>query len=185
MSRAGPNDDVYPTPDRIFRPLDSLLRFDLDVAANRHNAKCRRYYTERDNGLIQPWNGRSVFVNPPYGRKDYPTGSWVAKARETVKEFDNRVTLMIPVKADTTWYHDGIWGRNRVRDSAILLGPIPGRWYQLDEGRGLYVELLELRGRVSFRGEDETGWFASAVVLFNAGRRPVLPALQTFARSCA
>jgi hypothetical protein len=90
--------------------------------------------------------------------------------------------MLVPVKAETAWYNDLVWGRNRVIASSVLRGPVPGRWYRLDERWGS-VELLELRGRVNFaEGEKETpswsGFFASAVVLYNAGKRPVLPDLE-------
>lgn len=70
-----------------------------------------------------------------------------------------------------------------MQTSAILRGPLPGRWYRLEEAWG-YVELLELLGRVEFEGQEGPGFFASAVVLFNAGRRPVLPQLESL-RSAA
>lgn len=49
--------------------------FDLDVAAAPHNAKCERFYTREDDGLILPWSGR-VWCNPPYS----DCGAWVRKA---------------------------------------------------------------------------------------------------------
>ncbi len=43
---------------------------DLDPAscelANRV-VKATRFYTEQQNGLMQPWNARSLWLNPPYG----------------------------------------------------------------------------------------------------------------------
>jgi phage N-6-adenine-methyltransferase len=173
----GPKNDIYPTPDWLWSPLNELLAFDLDTAANKLNAKCRRYYDERQNGLVQPWNGGSVWCNPPYGAT---TGEWVWKGRRTVAEFGNRVTMLVPVKADTEWYSRGVWSLNRVVSSGrIDAGRIQGRWYRLKESLG-FVELLELEGRIKFAA-DNTGWFASAVVLFNSGPHAVLPELRRVA----
>lgn len=43
---------------------------DLDPASceqANHVVKATKYYSIKDNGLLQPWYGR-VFCNPPYGR---------------------------------------------------------------------------------------------------------------------
>lgn len=50
--------------------------FDLDVAAASHNAKCRRFYDLRDDGLDAPWDAQHVWCNPPYSNLD----AWVSKA---------------------------------------------------------------------------------------------------------
>lgn len=170
-----PRAGVWPTPDRLFRPLEQLLRFDLDAAATARNTRCKRFHSPRANGLVQPWDGASVWCNPPYGQKP-GTETWVAHGRRECERLRNRVTLLVPVKAETAWYQDLVWGRNQVIDSLVLTGQVPGRWYRLREP-DFFVELLELRGRVSFGG-DGPGWFASAVVLFNAGPEPVLPYLD-------
>lgn len=178
MKPPDPRRGVWSTPDWLFQPLNALLRFDLDAAASRENAKCRRYFSEQRSGLTRPWDGTSVWCNPPYGQKP-GTGTWVEHGRGWAERLRNRVTMLVPVKADTAWYHDLVWGCCRVQTSAKLDGALPGRWYRLKEAAG-YVELLELRGRVAHGGMDGPGFFASAVVLFNAGPRPVLPQLEGY-----
>ena len=59
------NDDQY-TPPWVFDAMG--LRFDLDVAAPPGGVPwipCDRYYTQEDDALIQPWEGR-IWMNPPY-----------------------------------------------------------------------------------------------------------------------
>lgn len=59
------SDDWY-TPEWIFTGLG--LTFDLDVAAPVDGplfVPCRRWYSESDDGLTEPWEGL-VWCNPPY-----------------------------------------------------------------------------------------------------------------------
>lgn len=61
--------DVWLTPRRI---LDPLGPFDLDPCTPPEQPwpTAARRYTEADNGLIKPWEGR-VWMNPPYSRPAY------------------------------------------------------------------------------------------------------------------
>ena len=48
------------TPQDLFDRLsEEFGGFDLDVCANAENAKCPRYFTEKDDGLSQDWKGRT------------------------------------------------------------------------------------------------------------------------------
>lgn len=180
MRRPDPRKGKWSTPDHIFKPLDQVLHFDLDVAASPDNAKCPRYFTKRTSALERAWDGRSVWHQPPYGQTP-TTADWMAYAHGQVLQLRNRVTSLIPVKADTRWYHQLVWGQNKVQTSANLSGPLPGRWYRLRERWG-FVELLELLGRIPFGGAKGGGFFASAVVVFNAGPHPVLPRMSQLDR---
>lgn len=172
MRPSDPNKGVWPTPDWLFEPLHRRHRFDLDAAASRSNAKCGRFYSVRTSALSQPrWNSRCFWLNPPYGCEP-GTGTWVEYARNQVELGHARAgCLLIPVKAETAWYQDAVWGDCCVANSRkVTTGPLQGRWYRLRE-RQWPVEILELRGRVSFSAGDtktETGFFASALVFFNA-----------------
>ena len=57
--------DMWETPQDLFDDLDREFHFDLDVCATQENAKCKRYYTPEQDGLIQPWKG-TCWCNPPY-----------------------------------------------------------------------------------------------------------------------
>ena len=47
----------WATPQAFFDQLDSEFHFTLDPCANQSNHKCDLYFTEEDNGLVQPWGG--------------------------------------------------------------------------------------------------------------------------------
>ena len=51
----------WATPDDFFRRLNQEFRFNLDPCAHPDTAKCERYFTERDNGLLQDWGCSRVF----------------------------------------------------------------------------------------------------------------------------
>lgn len=78
--------------------------FDVDVCASDSNHKAPEYYTADTDGLQQVWRG-NVWLNPPYGRV---IGDWVKKAVESVNEEEGdceSVTLLIPARTETKWWH--------------------------------------------------------------------------------
>jgi hypothetical protein len=68
------SDDYY-TPPWIFERM--ALEFDIDVCAPPDGIAwipAARYFTQADDGLVQPWEGR-VWMNPPY-RHTLPTDGY-------------------------------------------------------------------------------------------------------------
>lgn len=93
--------DEWPTPQEFFDRLNEEFHFTLDVCATPENAKCRRYFTKHENGLLQKWEG-VCWMNPPYGRK---IGQWVKKAYESALD-GATVVCLLPARTDTSWWHD-------------------------------------------------------------------------------
>lgn len=93
--------DEWPTPQDFFDRLNEEFGFELDVCATPENAKCPRYYTKRENGLLQKWTG-VCWMNPPYGRE---IGQWVKKAYTSALE-GATVVCLLPARTDTGWWHD-------------------------------------------------------------------------------
>ena len=71
----------WATPQEFYNELNREFQFTLDPCATKENAKCKKYYTVEQDGLIQNWDNEQVFCNPPYGREIH---KWVKKASETV-----------------------------------------------------------------------------------------------------
>ena len=126
----------WATPRDFFRKLDEEFNFDLDPCAQSHNAVCSSFFTPEEDGLLQSWEGKTVFVNPPYGRG---IGQWVKKAHEEGCREDTTVVMLIPSRTDTKYWHDYI-----MRASEVRL----------------------IKGRLKFGGGNNSAPFPSAVVIF-------------------
>lgn len=51
-------EEVWATPQDFFDHLDEEFNFTLDPCALPENAKCAKFYTPEDDGLMQDWGGR-------------------------------------------------------------------------------------------------------------------------------
>jgi len=90
----------WATPIELFNELDREFHFTLDPCATEENAKCTKYYTLKENGLIQDWSNEMVFLNPPYGRE---IGYWVKKLSQNIG------VALLPARTDTNWFHTYIY----------------------------------------------------------------------------
>jgi|SRR3954470_796737 len=104
--------DVYGTPDNIFKALNSEFNFTLDAAALPENAKCDKYFTPQQDALIQDWSKQIVFCNPPYSRP--LQGKFIQKAFEESKK-GATVVMLIPSRTDTKIFHEVILPNAEVR----------------------------------------------------------------------
>jgi len=127
----------WDTPQAFYDKLNQQFEFTLDPCATAANAKCKKYFTEKDNGLFQDWGGHRVFVNPPYGRN---IGAWIKKAYEESKKHNTVAVMLIPSRTDTKWWHDYVMKAKEVH---------------------------LVRGRLKFGGSDNAAPFPSAVVVFH------------------
>ena len=102
------NTPEWATPQDFFNKLNEEFHFTLDPCSNHENAKCKKHFTEEQNGLIQSWDNETVFCNPPYGTvlKD-----WVRKASEAE---GGVVVMLIPARTDTRYFHEYIYQKPNV-----------------------------------------------------------------------
>ena len=128
--------EVWETPQDFFDKLDEEFHFDLDPCALPENAKCARYFTPEQDGLLQDWGGSVVFCNPPYGRK---IGRWCQKCYEESLKPDTVVVMLVHARTDTKWFHDWVYGKSEIRF---------------------------IRGRLKFGGSKNSAPFPSMVVIY-------------------
>ena len=127
----------WETPQELFNELNEEFNFTLDPCATPQNAKCKKFYTIKEDGLKQNWQGETVFCNPPYGRaiKD-----WVRKCYEESKKPNTLVVMLIPARTDTSYFHDYIYKKAR--------------------------DIRFVRGRLKFGNSKNSAPFPSMVVVF-------------------
>jgi phage N-6-adenine-methyltransferase len=91
--------DEWGTPQDFYDALDREFHFTLDPCSTALNAKCKRHFTRKEDGLVQPWTG-TVFMNPPYGRA---VGQWIRKAWEESR-LGATVVCLIAARPDTAYW---------------------------------------------------------------------------------
>ena len=129
--------DMWATPQAFFDELNEEFGFTLDPCALPSNAKCTKYYTPTDNGLLQDWGGEIVFCNPPYGRAIY---DWVRKCSEEASKPNTTVVALIPARTDTRYFHEFIYHQAK--------------------------EIRFVKGRLKFGDAKSAAPFPSMVVIF-------------------
>lgn len=95
------------TPDDLFNAVNSIFNFNLDAAATSENAKCSKYFTKEDNGLIQSWSGKRVWLNPPYNKELIRKGikgiyNWLEKVCEE-RSRTEIIVVLCPIDPSTAW----------------------------------------------------------------------------------
>lgn len=106
----GKND--WETPQWLFDDLNEEFHFMLDPCAYHETAKCNKYYTKKEDGLIQNWGKEIVFCNPPYSNIEQT--QWIKKGYEHSKKGGIAV-MLIPSRTDTKRFHDCILGKAEIR----------------------------------------------------------------------
>lgn len=133
--------DNWATPKWLFDKLDKIFSFTLDPCASADNAKCKKFYTKEEDGLLQDWGGEKVFCNPPYGKE---IGKWVAKCSEEAKKPNTLCVMLIPARTDTKWFHEYIYNK---------------------------AEVKFIKGRLKFGDSNNSAPFPSMIVIFYGDNR--------------
>ena len=92
--------DVWGTPQWLFEALDKEFGFTLDPCSDGTNAKCAKFYSIHDSGLLKDWGTEPVFMNPPYSQCQ----DWMRKAYGAAQE-GATVVCLVPSRTDTDWWH--------------------------------------------------------------------------------
>lgn len=135
-------DDRGTHPDH-FGPLQKRFRFNLDVAAAVHNAKCGTYYTRQQDGLDQPWAGR-VWCNPPYSRlSDWVAKAWAEWDRDPLPVAldyslppPELIVMLLPAnRTEQGWWQDHVEARRDRANSPLTVEFLRGRMRFIKAGQ--------------------------------------------------
>jgi phage N-6-adenine-methyltransferase len=161
---------TYGTPVSLYSWLDRQFRFTVDVAALPSNAKCARFWSPKENGLAQSWEGETAWMNPPFGRD---IGSWLEKARDEAVHERALVVQLLPARVDTSWWRTFVM--NGSGDAGRLLRSA----YQPDNRvlwlrwEGLVTGVHFTAERIVFEGESNGAPFPTAIVVHaHPSRKP-------------
>ncbi|GGF76371.1 hypothetical protein GCM10011332_32940 [Terasakiella brassicae] len=139
------------TSDQWFTPFELLntlydacgvMQFDLDPCSPpeylAHTKAKKRFCVESgDDGLAEDWRGKTIFMNPPYGRG---IDKWVEKACTEVANGNAKTVIgLLPVKADTDWWHNHV---------------------------AMKADMFVFNGRLKFGNAKGSGRFASALAIW-------------------
>lgn len=108
---SGNKSKEWETPQDFFNTLNSEFHFTLDPCCTKENAKCSKYYTKEQDGLLQDWTGETVFCNPPYGRE---MSKWIEKCYKH-KLNGGTAVMLIPARTDTIAFHKYIYHNAEIR----------------------------------------------------------------------
>lgn len=129
----------YVTPDYLYNPLNDIFDFQIDLAADSNNFKCKKqFFNEKDDSLSFNWefNECWCWLNPPYGRH---LCKWVEKSYISNINYNTKFCLLIPARTDTNYFHEFITKANLI---------------------------IFLRGRIKFDGCKYNAPFPSQLVFF-------------------
>ncbi|WDW17303.1 phage N-6-adenine-methyltransferase [Enterococcus faecium] len=110
----------WETPQELFDNLNNEFDFELDAFASDKNAKCKHFFTERDDSFQQDWTKyKSIFINPPYTSK--VQDEVLKKINDTISSnWMGVIVLLIPARTDTKRWHDYIF--NKADDIRFIKG---------------------------------------------------------------
>ena len=105
------------TPPKYVKAILEMFNgnIELDPCSNTSSvvdAKIEYIFPQHD-GLIEIWDFKTIYVNPPYG-VDRARGTtikhWLKKCAEAHKEYDSEVLALVPVATNTSHWKDYVFG---------------------------------------------------------------------------
>ena len=85
----------WKTPKWLFDKYDSIYHFTLDAAASVENAKCEKYYTEKQDALKQEWGFTEETINVSASTKCKQQVSLIIVCKHTSTAFINSKVYVI------------------------------------------------------------------------------------------
>ena len=91
----------WQTPPEIFNKLNAEFKFDLDAAADYETKRLPRFLYD---ALNCEWDGKRIWLNPPYGKMLDP---FIRKAALEASK-GKTIVALIPFRCRAGWWHECI-----------------------------------------------------------------------------
>lgn len=167
------------TPTDFFLWLHGAFGFTIDVCADKKNRKLPRFWSKKDDGLAQSWDGETWWCNPEFGDQ---LPRWTKKARFSTLHGEKPTAgvLLCPSRVDTDWWVKLTEGRAPARRGFTFAADAGSlrETYFVQETRvwwlrfaGLRVGVYHHDERLQFEGMESKGESApfptSLIILAN------------------
>ena len=107
------------TPPIYVKAVRKVLgRIDLDPCSNEFSVVDARveYRLPEHDGLIESWDYKTIYVNPPYGT-DKARGTrirdWLGRCIDAHRKYKSEVIALVPVATNTGHWKKSVWGAAR------------------------------------------------------------------------
>jgi len=99
------------TPPKLIVPIRDFFggTIDLDPCSNSTSlvGASSEFILPSNDGLVEPWTGKSIYVNPPYGRSAGGSSlyDWFLKALAEYTD-DKEIIFLVPVATNTKHFKE-------------------------------------------------------------------------------
>lgn len=102
-------DRRYTTPETmdLCKRLAGVDAWDLDVAADEESHWAPAWYGLAHDGLVQPWNARRVWCNPPFSN----VPAWVERAwnQKSERKALKTIAMLLPAnRTEQPWWQEHV-----------------------------------------------------------------------------
>ena len=165
----------YGTPQALFDSLNKKYGFTLDPCASEGNAKCFNYFTVKENGLVQSWEGEIVFMNPPYSKSEKACKKNCKKDKCKKPDADHKNRRGCHITEDLPGQED--WIKKAFEESkkpgVVVVGLLPVRTDTLAFHKYIWkkAKIEFIKGRLVFEndlGITDPAVFCSMLVIWGA-----------------
>ncbi len=105
------------TPPKYVNAVRNFFgKIDLDPCSNEHSIVHARveYTLPQHNGLLDTWDFKTIYVNPPYGISRGSNTSikdWIRRCCDTNEKNNSEILALIPVAVNTRHWKEYIFGK--------------------------------------------------------------------------
>ena len=103
--------DDWRSPRKLVQSLDNEFDFTIDLAADKTNSVCDRYYSEQDDALKQSWKGERGFCNPPFSKVE----QFLSKAGEC-----DIAAFIVAARTQTSYFLKQVFGNPHCHEIRFL-----------------------------------------------------------------